>query len=210
MIDLYCERLAHGLWAEPINAVTNLSFMIAAIATWHQASRLDSLSSGIRLLIVLMISIGLGSGIFHTFATPWARIMDIVPILLFQIAFLWIYGRKIINASTGYLIVAVLIFSIAAYIARQFPYVLNGSLIYAPAFLLLLMLGIYHYYHAQTERTLLLWATGVFFVSLSLRTIDMAVCPYFPVGTHFFWHLFNGLLVYLAARSLLMNMEVRA
>ncbi len=30
-IDLYCERLGPGLWAEPLNAVTNLAFILAGI-----------------------------------------------------------------------------------------------------------------------------------------------------------------------------------
>jgi hypothetical protein len=36
-----------------------------------------------------------------------------------------------------------------------------------------------------------------------LRTIDMAACARFPLGTHFFWHLLNGVVLYRAVRSLL-------
>ncbi len=206
MIDLYCERLDASFWAEPINAVTNLSFVVAAIAIWFLARRHNLLSFGIWLLISLMIAIGLGSGIFHTFATGWARIIDIVPILLFQLVFLWVYCRWIIKLSTGSLLGAVMLYLVSAYFCRQFPHVLNGSLIYAPAFVLLLVLGSYHYLHVHNERTLLIWATGVFSLSLFFRTIDMAVCPYVSFGTHFLWHLFNGLLVYLTVRGLLMNL----
>ena len=77
---------------------------------------------------------------------------------------------------------------------------------YLPAFILLLGLGLYHYHHARTEPTLLLWATAIFSASLFLRSIDLAVCKYLPIGTHFFWHLFNCLLVYLAFRGLLTNL----
>ena len=206
MIDLYCERLGPGLWAEPINALTNLSFVIAAIAIWRLASRLNSSSFGIWLLIGLMAAIGAGSGLFHTFATPWARVLDVLPILLFQVAYLWIYGGQIIKMQTGYQTAAVALFIVAAYFGRQFPHLLNGSLIYAPAFMLLLGLGIYHYRHVRKQRTLLLWATSVFLLSLFFRTIDEAACAYIPIGTHFFWHLFNGLVVYMAARSLLINL----
>jgi len=83
MIDLYCERLGPGIWAEPINALTNLAFLVAAFAAWRLADQ---------------------------------------------------------------------------------------------------------------------------YRSLSVTTDDLAVCKYFPVGTHFFWHLFNGLLVYLAFRGLLINL----
>jgi hypothetical protein len=206
MIDLYCERLGPGIWAEPINALTNLAFVGAAFSAWRLTNQCRSMSVETGLLICLMVAIGIGSGLFHTFATSWARVLDVLPILLFQIAYLWIYGSRIIMMRTVHLAGLVLLFLIAAYIGRQFPHLLNGSFIYLPAFILLLGLGLYHYHHAQTEPKLLLWATAIFSVSLFLRSIDMAVCKYFPVGTHFFWHLFNGLLVYLAFRGLLMNL----
>ena len=206
MIDLYCERLGPGIWAEPINALTNLAFVVAAFAAWRLTNQCRSMSVETGLLTGLMVAIGIGSGLFHTFATSWARVLDVLPILLFQIVYLWIYGSRIIMMRAVYLAGLVILFLIAAYIGRQFPHLLNGSFIYLPAFILLLGLGLYHYHHAQTEPNLLLWATALFSVSLFMRSIDLVVCNYFPVGTHFFWHLFNGLLVYLAFRGLLMNL----
>ncbi len=208
MIDLYCERLGAGLWAEPINAITNLSFVVAAIAAWHLARHRNLLTFDIQLLIGLMITIGLGSGLFHTFATLWARILDVIPILLFQIVFLWIYGFRIIKLTAFIRIGLTILFLISVYFARQFPHVLNGSLAYTPVFVLLLGLGLYHFYHTQTDRALLLWATVVFSLSLFFRTVDMVACTYTPFGTHFLWHLFTGLLTYLVVRSLLMNLPV--
>jgi hypothetical protein len=207
-IDLYCERLGPGIWAEPINAFTNLAFLVAAVAAWRLANQYRLLSVETRLLIGLMVAIGIGSGLFHTFATSWARVLDVLPILLFQIAYLWIYGSRVIMMRTVYLAGLVILFLIAAYLGRQFPHFLNGSLIYLPAFMLLLGLGIYHYRHARIEPTLLLWVTAIFSASLFLRSIDLAICKYLPIGTHFFWHLFNGLLVYLAFRGLMMNLSI--
>ena len=31
--DEYCERVGFGLFAEPLNAITNVSFLVAALAT---------------------------------------------------------------------------------------------------------------------------------------------------------------------------------
>jgi len=206
MIDLYCERLGPGIWAEPIIAFTNLAFLAAAFAAWRLAEKYCLLSVVTGLLIGLMVAIGIGSGLFHTYATSWTRVLDVLPILLFQVAYLWIYGSRIVMMRTVHLAGLVILLLIAAYLGRQFPHLLNGSLIYLPAFILLLGLGLYHYHHARIEPTLLLWATAIFSVSLLLRTIDLAICKYLPIGTHFFWHLFNGLLVYLVFRGLLMNL----
>lgn len=206
VIDLYCERTGPGLLAEPVNALTNLAFLIAAWACWRLARRRDALSPGIRLLIGLMAAIGIGSGLFHTFATRWSQLLDILPILLFQVAYLWIYGRRIIGIGTSWLVTSVLLLVSSAVFGRQFPDLLNGSLIYAPAVVMLLSLGTYHYRHAAIHPALLLQATGVFLLSLSMRTMDQAVCAHLPLGTHFLWHLLNGLLVYLIVRGLLVNL----
>jgi hypothetical protein len=48
----------------------------------------------------------------------------------------------------------------------------------------------------------LLASAGVFCVALVCRSIDLVVCRQFPIGTHFLWHLLNGLVVYLAMRVL--------
>ena len=206
MIDIYCERTGPGLLAEPVNAVTNLAFLLAALACWRLAGRQGVLSADIRLLTGLMAAIGIGSGLFHTFATGWSQLLDILPILLFQVVYLWAYGRRIIGMGTGWLVTAILLLVSTALYGRQFPDLLNGSLIYAPALVMLISLGTYHYRHAAVQPALLLQATGVFLLSLSMRTMDEAVCAHLPLGTHFLWHLLNGLLVYLIVRGLLVNL----
>ena len=69
---IYCERLGPGLLAEPFNAVSNGSFLIAAWAAWTLARGTGGLSAGLRVLIALAASVGIGSGLWHTLATPWA------------------------------------------------------------------------------------------------------------------------------------------
>ena len=36
---------------------------------------------------------------------------------------------------------------------------------------------------------------GLLALSLAFRTIDAAVCPRLPVGTHFLWHLLNAAML---------------
>lgn len=83
---------------------------------------------------------------------------------------------------------------------------LNRSLIYAPAFLVLVVLGMYHYQQRKHERFILIASAGVFFFALVFRSIDLIVGPYFPVGTHFLWRLLSGVNVYLAMRCLIFNL----
>ena len=45
--------------------------------------------------------------------------------------------------------------------------------------------------------------SAIFVVSVICRMIDPLVCGSFPLGTHFLWHIFNGLMlgVLLAAAA---------
>ena len=200
-VDLYCERIGVEFWAEPINALTNISFILAAWSAWRLSSRSSALSPDIWVLLATTVAIGIGSFVFHTVATNWARVFDVLPILVFQLLFLWFYVRRIVGLTrlTAGLLLAG--FLAAAFLGRQFPAVLNGSLIYAPSLLAILALGLYHARTAAIGRFDLLAAAAVLAAALFFRTIDNAVCTAFPYGTHFLWHLLNGLVVYLAIRA---------
>jgi hypothetical protein len=210
MIDLYCERIGAGLLAEPVNVFTNVAFFIAAWAAWSLARRLNALSTDIRVLTALSIVIGAGSGLFHAFAAGWAKILDEVPILLFQLWYLWLYTRRIMTLRAEFAAASIAGYMAAAIFCRQFPHLLNGSLVYAPALILMLCLGLYHFLQHKAERSLLLATTGVFLASLALRSIDEAVCPYVPIGTHFLWHILNGVVLYLSMRALILNRPGKA
>jgi hypothetical protein len=156
-------------------------------------------------LIGLIAAIGIGSALFHVFATTWARVLDLVPILAFQLGYLWIYFRRVVFLRSSYSALAVaslLITSLAGQALLQ-----NGarSLTYLPALISLLCLGAYHCYHHQREPLTLTVAAGVFAVALILRTLDGAVCPFFPAGTHFVWHLLTAAGLYLLFRGLAAN-----
>jgi hypothetical protein len=203
VLDEYCERLGPGLWAEPLNTVTNLSFLLAAWAVWRLArdpGRRDGM-----LLAGLLAVVGAGSTLYHTFATPLTRALDLIPILIFQLVFLGLYARRVIGAGPWVTAAGLIVFLSAALSGRAAPEVLNGSLIYAPALLVLTAIGIYHLQRARREPALMLAAAGVFVVSVTARTLDNALCGAWPYGTHFVWHLLNGVLLYLVARAYLGN-----
>jgi Ceramidase len=197
-IDIYCERLGPGLWAEPLNAVTNGAFLMAA----YFALALARGDRGGLVLAGLIACIGVGSGLFHTFATPMTQMMDVIPILLFQVTFLALYSLRVMGLGrvrTFALFAAFMVCSILAEgLPREF---LNESGGYIPALVFVLGFGIWHWRHAARERSVLLMAAGVFVISLTFRSIDMAVCESFAIGTHFLWHCLNATVLYLCVRG---------
>jgi len=208
MLDLYCERTTPDFWAEPVNAVTNLGFVLGAWLAWRLARREAALDTGIVALVGMIVAIGLGSFLFHTLASKLTRWLDILPIFVFQSAYLWLYCRRVIQLPMTPAVLSLSFYLLAVLGTAQFPDYLNGSLIYAPAWLVIVILGCYHYWRQQAGRSLLLAAAGLLLISIALRSIDIRICSQFEPGTHFLWHIFVALVIYLAMRGLILNIGI--
>ena len=94
-MDVYRERVGLGLFAEPLNALSNVSFLLAAWATWRLTKRTGTLSAEVRALIATAASVGIGSILWHTYPTSLTLILDIVPILIFLMWYIWLYTRNV-------------------------------------------------------------------------------------------------------------------
>lgn len=212
MMDAYCERVGMGLFAEPLNAVSNVSFLLAAWAAWVLARRTGALSAGVRALIAIAASVGIGSILWHTYPTMLTLILDIVPILVFIVWFIWLYTRNVIRMRPQFAVASAAAFLVATFLVIPLSGVLHGALVYMPGLVVTLVLGVLHARERRVERYTLLAAAGVYFAALFFRTIDNEVCPVLPIGTHFLWHILIGLVTYLAMRPLIFGTmtEVRA
>ncbi len=205
-MDAYCERVGMGVFAEPLNAVSNVSFLLAALAAWVLARRTGALSVGVRVLIAIGPSVGIGSILWHTYPTMLTLILDSVPILIFIIWYIWLYARNVIGMRPLFAVASAAAFLLATFLALPFAGVLHGAFVYAPGLIVTLVLGVLHARdRRRAARFTLLAAAGVYLAALFFRTIDNEVCPVLPIGTHFLWHLLIGLVTYLAMRPLILS-----
>ncbi|MDX1711549.1 MAG: ceramidase domain-containing protein [Rhodovibrionaceae bacterium] len=199
-IDIYCERVGQAFWAEPVNAITNAAFIVAAALVFLRQRRDGTLEAGSGILLALMAAIGIGSFLFHTVATRWAALADTLPILLFILVYLALTLRRGFGLSwvvAGALTLAFVPASaaLASGLSSVVGGALGGSQGYLPAFLALLIVGfILHLRGHQTGGGLML-AAGLFAVSLTFRTLDQKLCAAVPFGTHFMWHVLNAVLL---------------
>ena len=92
-LDGYCERQSPAYWAEPVNALTNLAFLIAAAALWRRSPGLPLA----RALCGLLFAIGIGSFLFHTHANALTGTMDVAPILLFILVYIFAAARDFLG-----------------------------------------------------------------------------------------------------------------
>jgi hypothetical protein len=208
-IDLYCERLDPSFWAEPVNALSNIAFLLAAWAAfvlWRREGHDDRV---ILALIVIVAVVGFGSFTFHTLATRGAMMLDVGPIGVFIYSyFLFALKRFLALPWPAALIIfagfVALSTGLAVYVPREF---LNGSVGYFPA--LAALIGIGWMLRERTTGKALLIAAVVFVGSLFFRIIDLDVCGAFPLGTHFLWHILNAVVLYAVLRGALSERRIK-
>ena len=193
-IDIYCERLDSSIWAEPINAVTNFAFVLAAIIMWF---RCKNLVEG-KVLAVLLFSIGYGSFLFHTFAQTWAAILDVASILIFILAYIFVANHRFLMWSKLASVIGVILF---------FPYqfllvnmlsnfqLFGSSVQYIPiAILIFIYAALLRKSEQNLSHGLFIGAT-ILCVSIFFRAIDEPICQVVPTGTHFVWHILNAVML---------------
>jgi hypothetical protein len=200
-VDLYCERTDPSFWSEPFNAITNAAFLIAALVAFVQWRRGGGKDWPVLALIVVTFAIGIGSFIFHTVATSGAAKFDTIPIAVFIFGYLLFALRRFLGLSLIVSLGALAAFAAFTYVEGQVVPrgALNGSHAYLPA--LAALLAVAWPMRRHPSGNWLFAAAGTLAVSLTFRSIDMAVCEALPLGTHFLWHSLNGLALYLLLRA---------
>lgn len=193
-IDSYCERLDASYWAEPVNAVTNLAFIFAALIMWRRSGG-DRLA---QLLCAVLFAIGVGSYLFHTHAQTWAAIADVTPILLYILVYIYAINRVGWRLSLWPALgLTALFFPYAWLTVPLFQLVpgIGSSAGYAPVALLILIYAVLLRSRAPELARGLAIGGGILIVSITFRSLDLPLCPQIPLGTHFQWHLLNGLML---------------
>lgn len=205
----YCERTAEAFWAEPANAITNGAFLLAALVAARDVRRagFSRATVDLALLVVVLAAIGIGSFLFHTLSTPWAALADTVPIGVFILGYVVVFAHRFVGvpwlwawlAAPLHLVLTALVALAVSSVGLPVPGLYLAAL--------LGLAGLTGWLTSRSEPVLrahgrMLGAvTLLFAVSLTLRQLDRPLCPVWPLGTHFGWHLGNAMVLYLLLRT---------
>ncbi len=206
-VDYYCERLQPSFWAEPVNALTNALFLMAAVAIILRMRASGRRDLPVMLLAFVVAMTGVGSFLFHTLANRWSLLADVIPIAIFIYGFFFLAMRRFLEMSIVAAVAATVAFAGGAYLAApMLRPIIGSSAGYVPALLAIFGVGFaamrskYGVRGEETARNLFI-AGSVFFVSLGFRTLDAPLCSILPMGTHFMWHTLNALTLFLLMRA---------
>jgi hypothetical protein len=198
---LYCERVGHGPFDEPLNAISNLAFAIAAVLAAMRIRAFPGASSGAKQLPWTLGAVAVGSTLYHTFRSPVTFVVDLLPLIAFILGAIFLVLRRIMTRSSEVIGVGTAFIGLQIVVLFVVPNdYLNGSTphVLTFGFILLLMVPITRRYGSlvlQVVPIATLYALGIVF-----RTVDMALCPWLPTGTHFLWHIAGAAAGYSIVR----------
>lgn len=204
-LDIYCERTGPELWSEPVNFLTNGFFLLAAFCL----ARVRKGSPGVRgrdtlYLVCLVGAVGIGSALFHSFAMVWAAALDLGAIALLALSIFFLWMRNILGMNTLLSFLGLFLLALLTVVFIR-SVELGGSETYLSCVIALAAISVSEI-SANGDRRVL-YATLVFVVALFARTIDQHVCSWLPIGTHFLWHSFNALTLFLLVSAYFRRIE---
>lgn len=195
-IDAYCERTDFTFWSEPLNAGTNVLYLIGGIfmllRVWRSGLPLAS------LLSIMLILISIGSFLFHTTATAWAAAADTAPIGLFILIYLFGVNRDFLGwlwwqaglLTAGYLPYA----AVAVPLLERVPFLRISDFYWTVPILLLVYAPFVARHRRETALGMVAGAL-LLSVSITVRSFDETLCEIWPWGTHFIWHSLNAIML---------------
>ena len=193
-VDGYCERIDASFWSEPLNALTNIFFLVAAV--W--VLRREGLNSTARILALILGMIGAASFLFHSFAQAWAGALDVLFILLFTLLYLFAASKDFMGAPRSIALVITLGYFPFSIIVDwlTLPLTFLGSTrIYMPMLILIILFSLLLYKRLPIVSRGLAVGTFILVISMLARILDVPLCQKIPLGTHFVWHVLNAVML---------------
>jgi hypothetical protein len=196
-VDGYCERTGPDYWSEPVNAVTNLAFLIAAAVMAGRLRGHAGMATG-WLMVGVLAAIGVGSFLFHTHANRLTGLLDVLPIVVFILIYVFAATRDFLGVRPWVAALVALAFvpyaALLTPVFRALPF-LSVSAFYWPVPVLILGYAVLLRGRAPATAAGLAVGAAILAASLTFRSLDGIVCGAVPVGTHFLWHVLNGIML---------------
>lgn len=197
----YCEAPMFGDYFQPLNTITNISFIIAGLVFYYQLKKVGGIDLRAKILLWIMIIFGLGSAAWHTYPTFWTWIWDVFPPTLFFLYLnYFLFTRVLPSIRLGqiWFVMAMIWTGIMTFVLQYvFNNELNGAETYIAQLAFQIALGVYDLFRKRIAAKWIFALVGIFVFQLFFRQNDGTFCESWPHGLHFLWHLNGGFLFYL-------------
>ncbi len=198
---LYCETSLDGevFPLEFVNTVTSLVpslfGLLAVVWLWRTRSR----SWELYTLGALAFLTGIGSALWHGLRTPLTLALDVFPGVFYFLLFTFLWSHRL----GGYRLAVAVPLALAGLVVGLFwlepSFVPDGPPLAFFVGTALVSFGLIAFTYRRDRHAghlaSLMIASAL--LAAGFRTIDLATCGFIPFGTHFLWHVFLGVAVYL-------------
>ncbi|KKU75860.1 MAG: hypothetical protein UY01_C0002G0003 [Candidatus Nomurabacteria bacterium GW2011_GWB1_47_6] len=195
MLDIptqYCEHIMGHFLSQPLNAISNIAYFLAAFLSYiylrqHTAPKL-------YVLPILLGVVGIGSMWWHITNSSIGDILDTYSIALFASVTTLLFLTKITKSK---IIAAVSFAALLSFVLMAERFVaLNGSLPYVVLLGGFLIAGKIYVKKFPSVKVVFISTSLTFLIAITLRSLDIFLCPILPFGTHFIWHILIAVFGY--------------
>ena len=214
---VYCETLSATSGAfpvEPMNTVSNGVIVLFGLAALYFVVKRSPRAIDLYVLCALLIVTGIGSGIWHGFRDLYALVFEVQSGLFFLFALAFFWARRLWTYAGAALFL--LVFFGGFVLSRQywdgelFGFHLQRWVALAPVVVISgIALSAQTYAHSKRAAFYGGMAILAGVTALVFRTIDLSVCDYVPIGTHWLWHSILSCGGFLGIRALIEIPPVR-
>ncbi len=204
MLDFsYCEYSPFLFTEQPLNTFSSAAFLLVAFLICRMVPRTHPRWRLVWPAVPLCVLIGIGSTLWHTYQQRWALALDIAPIFTFLLVFQCIFLKKFTQWGRGRIVLDMLGLLAAMGV---FSLILNDVFLqksnaFIPVSLWLIYAGMMVGQRYPRQARLCFVAAPVFALAIACRIVDMPLCHEWLAGTHFLWHSFSALTLYIVMLS---------
>ena len=205
-IDVNCERTQDGLFDEPLNSLTGLSYIVVAYMLYRILRTMPQKPFLLKFMIGICVFISIGSVIFHTSARMWGALLDSLPIAIFAVVYMFAMMRHLLGLR-WYGILAMMAAFVYANILFKYMVIraADGYISILPTLGFIALITAYMWLTKKPSRKSFLLVTLVSGIAVYFRILDRDICATFPAGTHFVWHLLMAVVIYNLNAELFRN-----
>ena len=195
---VYCETMSAtsaGFPIEPMNTISNGVIVMFGLLGLYFVAKRAPRAVDLYVLCALLITTGIGSGIWHGFRDSGALFFEVQSGLFFLFAVVFFWARRLWSYFGAALFLALFYggfsFSREYWDRAIFGIPVQRWVALAPV-VILAGIALIAQTYAYSRRAAILGSVALSsaIVALTFRTIDLSVCSSFPIGTHFLWHSF--------------------
>ncbi len=183
---------------EPWNSLSSLLILIPAIYWFIRLRKENNNSPLFRIVLILIITGGLGSTLFHAFRISLIFLyMDVLPSAILTITLAIYFWYRVLKRWYYVALIFLPLIGLRFVFWNNLP---EHTAINVSYFITGLSVGlplIIYLFQTQFKGWHSIALTIIFFaIALTFRQLDKIYFEFLPMGTHFLWHSFSAIGAY--------------